>query len=554
MKPRRILIIGGTGVFGKRLVRHLVSFKDIELYVSSRSAAKAENLLRELRIDLPVHGVALDSRVNLQERLEEIKPFIVVNCSGPFQGANYDTAKAVITSGAHLIDLADARDYLVNFATELNGLARDYKVSALTGASSTPTLSTCVVDHLTADWQRVDTVDMCITPGGKSEVGRSVIEAIMSYAGREIPVWKNGELANITGWSNARSVHIPKLGKRRVAAVETFDAEYLGEHFNVTSRVTFAAGLESRIEQLGIETIAFLRKRGLFSDLKFLIPLLLKARRITRLPTSDEGGMFVEIRGLDAKGVAIQGRWSLVAKRDHGPFIPILPAAAAIEKLLTEDVASGANFAHGELVLEDVIAQMAPYDISTEDSFIRTETSTFERVLGERFHELPDELQKFHASHGPVVWSGKADITGGKGIIANLIARLFGFPDTGKNIPVTVTIDRSTTVRDDPSETWTRSFAGKEMSSVLRASENGSVTEKFAPFTFILLLGVDQKGIEMPVSSWKLGSIPLPRFLAPRSQSLESVDAEGRFQFDVKLSIPVIGLLAHYRGWLEPKL
>ena len=368
---KRVLIIGGTGVFGKRLARHLLGFAKVELFISSRSVAKAESFAELLRRETPtacVKGVALDHGTNLAKQLAAIKPFAVIDCSGPFQTANYDTARAVIRSGAHLIDLADARDYLAGFAQELDAEARKHGVTALTGASSTPTLSTCIVAHVTQGWQRVDAIDICITPGGKSEVGRSVIEAILSYAGKEVATWQGGKLAKVTGWRNASKVTLPHLGQRRVAAVETYDAEYLGPRFNVTSHVTFSAGLESRIEQHGIEMIAFLRKHHLFLDPKALIPLLLAARRITRIPTSDQGGMMVQASGLNAQGQCTTAKWSLLAKNDHGPNIPILPAAAALLCLLENDVPTGATFAHTHITLAQILTQMAPYEIEITTS------------------------------------------------------------------------------------------------------------------------------------------------------------------------------------------
>lgn len=555
---RRVLVIGGTGVFGKRLARHLLTFEreGIELFISSRTAARAENLVSELKADrpaVPVQGLALDLYKNLQTRLDQIRPFAVVDCSGPFQSANYDAARSILKAGAHLIDLADARDYLANFSGQLDELARAQGVAALTGASSTPTLSTCVVAHLTHGWQRVDTIDMCISPGGKSEVGGSVIEAIMSYAGKEVPIWRDGRLSDVTGWRNAQVVDIPDLGRRRVASVETLDAEYLGPLHKVTSRVSFSAGLESSIEQRGIETIAALRQRGLLPSPSFLIPMLLKARRLTRIPTSDRGGMLVDIRGLDTHGRFTQARWSLVARHDHGPFIPVLPAAAALEKLLRKDVPPGANPAHHEVSLPDILKQMAPYNITTDTDVAHVGRGIFDTRIGAKdFRRLPAMLQEFHRQTAPPIWSGKADIEGGRGFFVKSLARLFGFPDTGQNIPVTIRVDRTISKDGNPTERWTRLFADKPMTSVLRHRTDGSFTENFPPFTFTLPVRSNRDGIEMPVSGWRLGWLPLPGFLAPRSETREYQDEQGRFRFDVRLTVPFIGLLAHYRGWLRP--
>ena len=373
MTARNILIIGGTGVFGKRLVRHLSGQPGLVLFVSSRRAAKAEAFIQSLQNPrAELHPVTLDTEVNLQEQLDRIRPDIVVDCSGPFQGAGYQTAQAALASGAHFIDLADARDYLAGFVDALDITARQNNVSALAGASSTPTLSTCVVRNLTVGWQRVDTIDIAITPGGKSDVGRSVIAAILTYAGKDVPVWANGRLSKTIGWQGGTRIHVPGLGYRRVAAVETYDAEYLGPLLDVQSRVSFSAGLESAIEQRGIETIAALRKSGIIGSVTALIPLLLKSRQITRIPTSTSGGMLVEVRGLDADGAMTEATWSLVAHQDHGPNIPILPAAAAIRILLSGSAKQGADFAHAAVSLADIQREMHAYDIKTATSLVPT--------------------------------------------------------------------------------------------------------------------------------------------------------------------------------------
>lgn len=409
----RILIIGGTGVFGKRLVRHMSSQPDLVLYVSSRSAPKAAAFIKTLRhTKAGLRPVKLDTRINLREQLDHIRPRIVIDCSGPFQGAGYATAKAALEVGAHFIDLADARDYLAGFADALNATARHNGVCALSGASSTPALSTCVARDLTVGWRRVDTIDIAITPGGKSEVGRSVIEAILSYAGKDVPLWEDGRLSKTIGWQSARRIHVPGLGHRRVAAVETYDAEHLGPLLDVKSRVSFSAGLESSIEQRGIEAIAALRKRRVIGSATALIPLLLRARQITRIPTSTSGGMLVKICGLDAGGVMTEAKWSLVAHQDHGPNIPILPAAAAVRKLLSGPARQGADFAHAAVSLADIQSEMRAYDIRTATSLVQTQKSIFERALSPYgMEDVPEKLQQSHVASGPILGSDQADIT-----------------------------------------------------------------------------------------------------------------------------------------------
>lgn len=554
MTLKSVLVIGGTGVFGKRLVRHLATWDGIALFVSSRNLLRAEQFVKVLQgSNAPLHAIALDCQVDLQERLSEVQPFIVIDCSGPFQGANYDTARTVLQNGAHLIDLADARDYLSHFSGALDDIAREHKVTALTGASSTPTLSTCVVEHLANGWKRFDAIDISITPGGRSEVGRSVIEAIMSYAGRDIPIWLSGRLTNTIGWSRPQIIYIRGLGRRRVAAVETFDAEYLGPTLNVQSRVAFSAGLESKIEQWGIEAIAALRHRGYLQRLEWLIPLLLKARKITRIPTSDSGGMVVNVSGLDENNVQCHATWSLIARQDHGPFIPVLPAAAAVRKLVDGAVANGARIAHNAIGLTDISKQIQPYAITSATSSSQTKHGIFERALGQsKFKKLPTAVSAFHKPSGPLVWSGKADIAGGRWFVPQILAKIFNFPKPDRDVPVTVTVDRTSSPDGRPTERWIRTFADKSMASVLKFHSKGHLSEQFGPFTFLIPIQSSAEGLRMPVSAWRIGWLKLPKVLAPGSNAREYMDDQGRFRFDVKLSAPFFGTIVHYRGWLRP--
>ena len=52
------------------------------------------------------------------------------------------------------------------------------------------------------------------------------------------------------------------------------------------------------------------------------------------------------------------------------------------------------------------------------------------------------------------------------------------------------------------------------------------------------------------VDGWRLGPLPLPRALGPSTVAHEEIDAGGRFVFDVEIRLPVVGRIAHYRGWL----
>lgn len=366
---KHVLLIGGTGVFGERLAKHLMGFHDIRLTVTSRSLRKADALaerLRAINSEVQVSGAALNTNHDLAGQLNALTPWAVVDCSGPFQGAGYDTAQAVLDAGAHMIDLADARSYLLGYHEALDDLAKEKGVIGIAGASSTPALSCAVVAELARGFEKIEDVIIAITPGGKGDVGEAVIGAILTYVGKAVPVWKDGTLGHVFGWLKTKKLHIPKLGARRVAPVETADAELLGPAFNVRGRVEFFAGLESPLEQRGVQLLAFLRHYNLFPDPRFLTPLLAKARNVTRIGMTDRGGMSVTVKGVNEAGKIGTKRWSLLAEDNDGPCVPIMAAAAALKALQGDALPVGADVALGRLKLADIEQQMGGYAIKTQ--------------------------------------------------------------------------------------------------------------------------------------------------------------------------------------------
>ncbi|MEM1046403.1 MAG: DUF4166 domain-containing protein [Pseudomonadota bacterium] len=573
MKPKRVLLIGGTGVFGRRLARHIGARNDIELILTSRSSQRAEALARDLNTRLKTEGKSTDapaiSGISLDRRdadaafLGSLSPWLVIYASGPFQSWDHALAGAAIAAGAHVIDLADARTYLLTYPEALDTSARAKGVVALAGVSTTPTLSEAVVTELAADFRRVDTIDMAIAPAGRSEVGPAVLDAILGMAGQPVPIRDEGRLSSGIGWSDQQTITIPTLGRRSVARVETIDAERLGLLGRSALRVAFFAGLESSLERFGLHVLAALRRRGWLPDPKPLVPLLFFLRRILRVTASDRGGMVVRLTGIGRDGSRAEAEWSLVAEENDGLSVPILPAAAAVGALLARRLEPGARLGPDALHLADIEAETSPYAIETRIRRRKLEGSVFLAALGEAAEAaLPKALRRFHAADGAPVWQGRADIDAGTGWLSSLAAAVFGLPAAGRDVPVTVSVDRrigpDVGTKIDPvppsfhTEIWSRRFGDRRFSSTLHSTRPGIVTEAAGPFAFDLGVQCDADGLSLPVVGWRLFGVRMPVVLAPVSVSREHVDDQDRFRFDIRVSLPTGGLLIAYRGWLMP--
>jgi len=553
-----ILIIGGTGVFGRRLASHLARTEGYRVALGSRSLARSEALAAQIaarpETKAALVPVAFDVTSGLAATLAEVRPRIVVDCSGPFQHLDYRTPEAVADAGADFVDLADARDYIHGFEAALDARFRSKGLVALTGASSSPALAASAVAALTGGWQRIDHIEIAIMPGGQSEVGEAAVVAALSYCGRPVPIVLGRKLGVAAGWGSAQLLSIKGLGCRTVAPVETADAELLHALYPAAASIRFSAGLGSSLEQWGLRVIASLHRWRVLGDPGRLAPLLTRARKLTRLFTGATGAMLVRVVGLDHVGRWTQAEWRLIAHQNQGPQVPPSPAAAAVRAILAGNVFPGARVALG-LPLASIEAEFEGYAIDTAQEVEHSDRNVVQAAIGDTaFESLPLAIRAFHRADAPVIWSGCADVDGAKSMLGQLVARMIGLPKAGRGVPVTVSIVRDATIAraQPPAETWTRDFDGRRFASRLASSSPGTTIESFGPISFRIGLGTEAGRLFYPVTGWWLGPIPMPATLAPRSETNEWQDAQGRFNFDVRLSLPLLGTLGNYRGWLMP--
>lgn len=99
-------------------------------------------------------------------------------------------------------------------------------------------------------------------------------------------------------------------------------------------------------------------------------------------------------------------------------------------------------------------------------------------------------------------------------------------------------------------ETWRRDFAGTRMASRYRA-RGALLCERLGLVEFAFALRVDAGEILWTTAGVRLfGVLPLPAawFAGVRCRERER---EGRYEFMVEASLPLLGPLVRYEGWLE---
>lgn len=366
----KILILGGTGHFGARISRRLARVPGIELIVTSRDAFRAEVFVDELLAQNPdalVTALPMNlESADFEAELRAINPFCVIHTAGPYQGQDYRVARACIDTGCHYIDLADGRDFVANFRS-LYQQAREAGVILVSGASTLPGISSAVVASVEDRFSGIRRIEISIAPAGRTPLGRGTLAAALSYCGRPFETLVDGHWQTRYGWQDLRTQTYPELGRRLSAACDVPDLELFPRRIPGIETVTFHAALESRLQQLGLWSMAGLVRMKIVSDwTKHARKLTGFGLRMQRFG-SDCGGMKLMIAGDGRDGRPLCIEWTLTAQKNHGAEIPCTPAIVLVNKLLRDEfLERGAVACVNLFTLDELWLELANYSITTK--------------------------------------------------------------------------------------------------------------------------------------------------------------------------------------------
>lgn len=355
----RIVVLGGAGNFGARIVRALRADPNIELVVAGRRTAPvaAEGV--------PA-AIADIGSVDFAQRLKSLTPGLVIHCVGPFQGQDYRVAKAALAAGAHYLDLADGRGSISGFAAAVNTLAVGAGRVAISGASTLPALSAAVVEELRQGLSALDSIDIAIAPGQLAPRGKATLEAVFSYLGRPFAVWRDGQWRRSWGWMQLRPIRLD-VGRRLSAACDVPDLELFPDRFAGVRTVQFQAALEFGVQHLALWVLAAIRRIGLPLPVSRWAVALNPLAGLFDPLAAEQGGMRVSVVGIrGSDGARIRRSWQLIAPARDGPEIPCMAAILIARRLARGEVfQSGASACMGWVSLAEFSQEFARWRIST---------------------------------------------------------------------------------------------------------------------------------------------------------------------------------------------
>ncbi len=542
----KLLILGGYGAFGGRLATLLADL-DIDILICGRREAKAKSFCDSQTGRARYHALAFD-RKDIDIALSEHTPDIVVDASGPFQAYGddpYSVVKACVKHSVHYLDLADAADF-VDGISQFDAAAKQAEITLLSGLSTCPALSGAVLKELSKDMD-IKNVSIGIAPTPHAALGKSVIEAALTYAGGPIALCRNGNRCIAKGLTEYRRFTIAPPGKtplknRHFSLAELPDLTLYPQTYPHVDNIWGGAGIKPEWLHKILNVIAHIRAK-----LRLPAPTALTNISQWALKTfsrgEHRGGMYVEVKNKE-----ITKSWHLIAEGDDGPIIPAKACEAIIRKWMAGDrPTTGARPATHELSLDDFNAVFQPHNITHGFRSGTNGASAFETVLGNAFGTLPETVQHLHRGQSGV-WAGDAQVKGPANPLGHLAAFMAGIKIKSGRQPVEFTL-----TCDGDKEVWERNFGGNKFLSKLTPGKGRNqylMMERFGFLSIAMALVNDGDTLRFIPRRWFAFGVPLPNFLLPKGDTFE-FEQDARFHFDVKLSAPLIGRIAEYKGWLE---
>lgn len=367
----RVAIIGGYGNFGTHVARSLAGDPAIQLILAGRSLAKARAAAAALDAANPAEAGAYDL-AGPPEALAALKPDLVINMVGPYNGQSYAVAEAAIACGANYCDIADAREFVTGIG-RLDDKAKAAGVAVIAGASSIPALTAAYADAALEEMRTIRSLDYGISGAEQSNAGAGTVAAVLSFVGQRFTQLIGGRMTEVTGWGDQRRVAIPGIGTRWFGRANAPDLDLFAARYPGLRDHTFWAGHAILPMHFGTALMGWLTRLGLLPRLDRFAPQLVRIASLFNFLGTGTSGFFMMIKGEGpgegGDGAPLTRRLWIVARSGHGPYIPCIPVIHIAKAMAAgRRYAPGARPCLGIVSLAEFRAAFADFDVTETSS------------------------------------------------------------------------------------------------------------------------------------------------------------------------------------------
>jgi len=314
MARKKVLVVGGTGHFGRLLMEDLRRYTDCDLVVGNRTVAELWN---PVLLDAALSGVA-----------------VAICAAGPFQSLPTTLPELCLGRAIHYIDLADDRDFVRRVRNLVPHQDNDLP-GVCPGWSTVSALSGLLAQIGAAGLGNIDAIHIHMAAGNRLPRGRGTVASLLHSVGRPFNVCRNGRWQTVHGWSEPRNFLFPlPIGLRCGYLVDVPDHELFPQLFDART-VEFRTASELRILNLATSFLGWCVREGLVRSWSSWSRTLQRAAAIPGFSGHDWGAVGVEVIGSGGH------RRVMVIADSGGQRIAAMPAS-----IMTAALLSGASH-HG---------------------------------------------------------------------------------------------------------------------------------------------------------------------------------------------------------------
>jgi hypothetical protein len=178
----RVLIVGGSGVFGRVLAHELLRTTSVELILAGRGLSAAIAACRELGAPDRTSAIALDLG-DRESLTRAARGCVAVACAaGPFQELSRELPMAAVRAAAHWLDIGDHEGWVVPVLDDatLDAAARDAGSAVIPGLSTVPALSGALARWGCERLPGADRARITLFIGNRNVKGAGAIASAMS--------------------------------------------------------------------------------------------------------------------------------------------------------------------------------------------------------------------------------------------------------------------------------------------------------------------------------------------------------------------------------------
>ena len=334
----RIVVYGGDGFFGRRVVHDLLNYSEYNILIASRHPQPKKELRRfENRVKFAISDIGDYDSVRRIIRGAKV----VLCCIGPYQGLTLNLIRACIEEKVHYIDVADDRDFVAR-CHALSAQIKASGIAAFIGCSVVPGMSSLLtkfcLDAMNA--AEAEKVKICITPGTRHPRGAGSFSCLLSTVGEKFFVLEDGRQELMEGWTGREQVSFPApLGNRWVYFVVDIPDYFLQPIYFKTKTVEFKIGSELDFLNHCLSGIRWIKKTTGLRRLDFLAPLFRVLISLASTLGTSQGGLMVEVSRNGGEKEKEKMNAAVFAS-EKGEVIPAILPSIAVQMILRGDVES----------------------------------------------------------------------------------------------------------------------------------------------------------------------------------------------------------------------